>query len=82
MSLIAFIVLGALAGWLVGVLLGDGSGQGTLLNLLVGSAGAFMGGFLFTLLGGDGVAGFNLSSFVVAVIGSAAMLVAVKAIRG
>ena len=82
MSLIAFIVLGALAGWLVGVLLADGSGQGHLLNLLIGSAGAFMGGFLFTLLGGDGVAGFNLWSFVVAVVGSAAMLVAVKAIRG
>ena len=49
-SLIAFLLIGAVAGWLAGLLM-RGGGFGLLGNIVVGIVGAFVGGFLFGLVG-------------------------------
>lgn len=51
-----------------------GSGSGLFLNIVIGIVGAFIGGFIMNLIGGSGVTGFNLYSFVVAIIGSIVLL--------
>jgi uncharacterized membrane protein YeaQ/YmgE (transglycosylase-associated protein family) len=73
MSLIGWIVLGLLAGWIASKIW-RGSGSGLVMNLVLGVVGAFVGGFLFHLLGGVGVTGFNLWSLVVATIGAIVVL--------
>jgi len=73
MSLIAWIVLGLIAGWIASKIM-HGSGSGLLLNLVLGIVGAFVGGFLFSAVGGAGVTGFNLWSLIVATIGAVVVL--------
>ena len=71
-SLIAFLLIGAVAGWLAGLLM-RGGGFGLLGNIVVGIIGAFVGGFLFGLVGlsaGGGLVG----SLITAVVGAAALL--------
>ena len=48
--------------------------MGAFANIIVGIVGAFIGGFLFHLLGGIGITGFNFWSLVVAVIGAVVLL--------
>ena len=57
------------------------TGQGFFMDIILGIVGAFVGGFLFSLLGASGVTGLNLYSMVVAVIGAIVVLVAYHAIR-
>ena len=71
-SLIAFLLIGAVAGWLAGLLM-RGGGFGLLGNIVVGIIGAFVGGFLFGLDGlsaGSGLVG----SLITAVVGAAVLL--------
>jgi len=71
-SLIAFLLIGAVAGWLAGLLM-RGGGFGLLGNIVVGVIGAFVGGFLFGLVGisaGSGLVG----SLITAVVGAAVLL--------
>jgi uncharacterized membrane protein YeaQ/YmgE (transglycosylase-associated protein family) len=75
MGIISWIVFGALAGWVASLLAGTNQRQGCLLNIIVGVAGAFIGGLLMEFLTGRGVHFvFNLRSFVVAVIGAVLFL--------
>ena len=77
MSILAWIVLGLIAGWLAGQVM-KGGGYGLIGDLVVGIIGAIVGGFLTgVLLGRDMVNGFNIESIVVAFIG-AVILVAVS----
>jgi len=70
MGLIATIVVGIAAGWITGKLM-RGSGYGVLWDLLLGIVGAIVGGWLGSLLFGvDMTTGINLTTLVVAVIGS------------
>jgi len=70
MGLIATIVVGIAAGWITGKLM-RGSGYGVLWDLLLGIVGALVGGWLGSLLFGvDMTTGINLTTLVVAVIGS------------
>ena len=73
MSLIAWIVLGLIAGF-IGSKIVNKSGQGFLLDVALGVIGAVVGGFIFNLFGAAGVTGFNIYSLIVAVIGSVATL--------
>jgi len=73
MGIIAWIILGAIAGWLAGMI--TGRGGGLLRNVVVGIVGALIGGFLMNFMGGAGVTGFNLYSIVVAVLGAVVLLV-------
>lgn len=81
MNLILWIILGGLAGWLASLIMGTNRQQGCLMDIVVGIVGAFLGGFIFNLLGGRGVTGFNLWSLVVAVIGAVVLLAIVRALR-
>lgn len=83
MSLISWIVFGALAGWVASLVAGTSERQGCLLNIIVGVVGAMIGGAVMGFLSGEEfVFVFNLRSFVVAVIGSLILLVLVNGARG
>jgi uncharacterized membrane protein YeaQ/YmgE (transglycosylase-associated protein family) len=82
MGLIAWIVFGALIGWLASLIAGTDERQGALGNILVGIAGAFIGGLLASLFGISGVSGFNFQSIVIALVGSVILLAVFKSIRG
>ena len=74
MSILAWIVLGLIAGF-IGSKLVNHTGEGILLDILLGIVGAIVGGFLFNLAGSPGVTGLNLWSLFVAVIGAVVFLV-------
>lgn len=74
MGIIAWIIFGAIAGWLASLITGRNERQGCFANMAVGIIGAFLGGLIFSLLGGHGVTGFNLYSMLVAVIGAVVLL--------
>jgi uncharacterized membrane protein YeaQ/YmgE (transglycosylase-associated protein family) len=80
MSVFAWIVLGLLAGF-IGSKIVNHRGEGVLLDVILGIVGAFVGGWLFTRFGANGVTGLNLYSILVAVIGAVVVLVAYHAIR-
>lgn len=80
MSLLAWIVLGLIAGF-IGSKIVNKSGEGILLDILLGIVGAVVGGWLFNRFGAAGVTGLNLYSLLVAVIGSIVFLVIYHAIR-
>lgn len=77
---IFWIVLGAIAGWIAGKLVG-GSG-GLIKNIIVGVLGSILGGWLFSQFGKAGVTGINWWSLLVAVVGSVVLLFLLKLITG
>jgi uncharacterized membrane protein YeaQ/YmgE (transglycosylase-associated protein family) len=81
-EIIAFLVLGGIAGWLASLVMGTDGSQGISLNVVVGVVGAFLGGTLFNAFGAAGVTGFNIYSFVVAIVGSVLLLGIVQLVRG
>ena len=78
MGLILWIIFGALVGWIASIIVGTNEEQGAVGNILVGIAGAFLGGFVVSLFGGSGIEGFNLVSLVIAVFGSVILLTIYK----
>lgn len=82
MSILAWIVVGGLAGWIASKIMHTDESQGVIANIFVGIVGALLGGFLLSLFGGNGVTGFNLYSLLVAVIGSCILLWIVRLLRG
>jgi uncharacterized membrane protein YeaQ/YmgE (transglycosylase-associated protein family) len=81
MSIIAWIVLGLLSGFIASKLVNK-SGEGFFLDVLLGVVGSVVGGFLFHLVGANGVTGFNIWSLLVSVVGAVLVLVAFHAIKG
>ena len=73
MGIIAWIVLGLIAGFIASKIF-VGSGQGLLLDIVLGIVGAVVGGYLFTALGSTGITGFNIWSMIVAIIGAIIVL--------
>jgi uncharacterized membrane protein YeaQ/YmgE (transglycosylase-associated protein family) len=82
MGPISWIIFGALAGWVASLLTGTNDRQGCLANVVIGIVGAFIGGLLFGLLGGDVEWGWNLGAFGVAVVGSAVLILGLNVLRG
>ena len=80
-TIIAWIVLGAIAGWLAGLLVRGDEGFGVIGHIVLGIVGALVGGFLANVLGfGSGREGgdvVNLQSIIVAVIGAVLVVLAV-----
>lgn len=72
MNLILWIVLGAIAGWVAGLIMK--SDNGLLEDILLGVIGAFVGGYLFELFGQEGITGFNIYSLLVAVVGAVVII--------
>ncbi len=81
MSIIAWIILGLIAGF-VGSKIVNKRGEGLLRDILLGVVGAVVGGWLFHAFGAAGVTGLNLYSLLVAVIGAIVVLVLYHAIFG
>jgi len=81
MSVIGWIVLGLIAGFIAAKAVNH-QGYGCLLDIVLGIVGAFVGGAVFTSLGGSGVTGFNIYSMFVAVVGAVIVLVLYHAIFG
>lgn len=81
MGIIAWIVLGALAGWIASLIMGTNDQQGCIVDIIVGIVGAVIGGWVMSLIGGTGVTGFNIPSILVAVLGAVILLAIVKAVR-
>jgi uncharacterized membrane protein YeaQ/YmgE (transglycosylase-associated protein family) len=74
MSIIAWIVLGLIAGFIASKLVNK-SGEGMLMDIILGVVGSVVGGWLFHMFGMPGVTGLNVYSLVVAVVGAAVFLV-------
>ena len=81
MSVFGWIILGLLAGW-IGSKIVNRHGQGFFMDIVLGVVGALVGGFLFSLIGAEGVTGFNLYSMFVAIVGSVVVLVIYHFIAG
>lgn len=81
MSILAWIVIGGLAGWVASLIMST-ENNGIITNVIVGVIGGFIGGFVFSALGGAGVTGFNMWSFMVAVVGAVILLGLVRLMGG
>jgi len=81
MSILAWMVLGLIAGFLASKLVNK-SGEGVLMDVALGVVGALAGGWLFNQFGQPGVTGLNLWSLVVAVVGAVALLLVYHAVTG
>ncbi|MBU0784709.1 MAG: GlsB/YeaQ/YmgE family stress response membrane protein [Gammaproteobacteria bacterium] len=79
MSLLVFLIVGIVAGWLAGLLV-KGGGFGLLGDLVVGVIGAFVGGYIFNSLGVSSGGGL-IGSIVVATIGAIVLLVLIRFIK-
>ena len=80
MGLIAWIVLGLIAGYIASTLVNK-RGEGPAFDILLGIVGAVLGGWIFNTFGAAGVTGFNVWSLLVAVVGAVAFLWVWHAIR-
>lgn len=79
MSIIAWLVLGLIAGF-IGSKIVNKTGEGLVLDIVLGVVGALVGGWLFSMFGAAGVTGLNIYSLVVAVIGAIVVLLVYHAI--
>ena len=82
MGIILWIIFGALAGWLASMMMKTNAEQGALANIIVGIIGAMIGGFIARFVGFEGISGFNIWSLLIAVGGSALLLMLVGMFRG
>ena len=81
MGIIAWIVLGLIAGFIASKIVNH-HGEGIVLDVVIGIVGALIGGFLFHIIGGYGITGFNLWSLLVAIGGAVVLLLAYNAVAG
>jgi len=81
MSLIAFVILGLIAGFIASKLVNK-TGEGFVLDIVLGIVGSVVGGYVFRWFGSTGVTGLNLWSLLVSVTGAVVVLVIFHAIMG
>ena len=81
MTILMWVVLGLVAGFIANLIV-DGHGKGIIVNLVLGIAGAFLGGGIMHFVDRSGVTGFNVWSLVVATIGAVVVLSIYHAIAG
>lgn len=79
MGILSWIIIGGIAGWLASIFTGNNRKMGIGSNIIVGTLGGFLGGFIFNILGGIGVTGFNLWSLLVSFIGAVVLLAIISA---
>jgi uncharacterized membrane protein YeaQ/YmgE (transglycosylase-associated protein family) len=81
MSIIGWIVLGLIAGFIASKIV-NREGEGLMLDIILGIVGAIVGGYLFSLIGAQGVSGVNIYSMFVAVVGAIIVLVIYHSVTG
>lgn len=79
MGILLWIIFGAIVGWVASMFMG--TNEGLVLDIVLGIIGAVLGGWLMSFLGKSGVTGFNLYSFLVALLGAVVLIAIFKAIR-
>lgn len=79
MGIIIWMIFGALVGWVASMVMG--SGGGLVRDIVVGIVGAVIGGFIMSLLGQSGIEGFNLYSFLVALLGACVLIAIVRTVQ-
>ena len=80
-NIILWMLFGALIGWITSILIKRDVEMATLANVIVGMAGAVIGGFLMGLSGAPGITGLDISSLIVAVVGALLLLFAVGSLN-
>lgn len=78
MGILSWLVMGALAGWVASILMKKKRSMGLIANIVVGIAGAFIGGFVMEFFNKGGITGFNFTSFLIAVLGAVILLAVVN----
>ncbi len=78
LNIIAWIILGGVAGWIASMIMGTDAEQGIGGNIVVGIIGAFIGGMISRMLGGGDFNAFSLSGLLLAILGSVILLFFVK----
>lgn len=81
MQIVLWIIFGGIVGWLASIIMKTDAEMGIGANIVVGILGALLGGWIVTLFGGPGVTGFNVTSFIVAILGSIILLGIVRGFR-
>ena len=82
MSILAWLVVGLIAGWLAGQVM-KGGGYGLIGDIVVGVVGALVGGFIAgVIFGGDYVSGINITTIIVAFLGAVVMIAVVRMLPG
>lgn len=81
MGVLSWIVFGLIVGFLANLIDPSPSQGGLIGTLLLGVLGSLVGGFLGSLIFGVGVSGFNVSSFIIAVLGSLLLLILQRSFR-
>jgi uncharacterized membrane protein YeaQ/YmgE (transglycosylase-associated protein family) len=81
MGIIAWIVLGLIAGAIAKLLMPGNDPGGLIVTILIGIVGAVIGGFIGNAIGFGGISGFNLPSLVIAVLGAILLLFIYRRLR-
>ena len=81
MSILTWIVLGLVAGWLAGMFM-KGGGYGIIGDIVLGIVGALLGGWISSAVFGWDVTGFNLSSVLIAFVGACILIAIYRAVAG
>ncbi|AFJ46887.1 GlsB/YeaQ/YmgE family stress response membrane protein [Shimwellia blattae] len=82
MGVISWIIFGLIAGILAKWIMPGKDGGGFFMTVILGIVGAILGGWLSKVIGfGDGISGFNMPSFIAAVVGSIVVLFIFRLIR-
>lgn len=80
MSIIVWIIFGGLVGLVASLI--TGGGEGLFIDIIVGIVGSLLGGWIMHFFGKSGVSGFNVYSFLVALLGAIVLIAIARAIRG
>ena len=82
MSIIVWIIVGALAGWIASMIMKTDAQMGALANIVVGIIGAFIGGWVVSLFGVSVAEGeLNIPSILTAILGAVILLAILKMFR-
>ena len=81
LTIISWIILGAVAGWIASMLTGSNARVNGWMNVAVGVIGAFIGGLILQMLGVSTSGGFSLGSLLTAILGAVILLSLVRAFR-
>ena len=84
MGIVSWLIVGAIAGWLAGLLVRGDEGLGVIGHIVLGIVGAIVGGFIAGLVtgGNDYITGVDATTIIVATIGAVIAVVAFNALTG
>ena len=81
MGILSWIIMGLIVGVIAKWIMPGKDGGGIIITIILGIAGAFVGGFIGSLIGLGGVSGFNIGSFILAILGALLLLFIYRKIK-